>query len=358
MSAPSTSAPRIWGLLGARHGDNQQVRALAGAVAEALGWPCALKQLHYNRLYMLPNILLGPSTASLTAACRCEIAEGPWPDLVIGVGRRSVPIAGWIRARSGGRARLVQIGRPRAPLNLFDLVVTTPQYGLPEAGNVLHNLLPLGSVGPAPEPGVWRERWQDLPRPLIGVLLGGSRWPLRLGGAAGAELGKGAARLVRRIGAGSLMAAGGPRTEAAALTGFAAGAPECANIYPFAPGADNPYQAMLALCDQFVVTGDSVSMLAEAAATGKPVHVFPVPRSPTFGLGLAGRLPGLKPLRPLVSAGLISPARDVERFHRRLYRAGLAAPLEQARADAPGKSGLADEMEITVGRITRLMEGR
>ena len=37
---------------------------------------------------------------------------------------------------------------------------------------------------------------------------------------------------------------------------------------------DNPYFAYLALADAVLVTADSVSMISEAAATGKPVHVL------------------------------------------------------------------------------------
>ena len=37
---------------------------------------------------------------------------------------------------------------------------------------------------------------------------------------------------------------------------------------------DNPYFAMLGLADAIVVTGDSVNMVSEACATGKPIHVF------------------------------------------------------------------------------------
>ena len=36
----------------------------------------------------------------------------------------------------------------------------------------------------------------------------------------------------------------------------------------------NPYFGMLGLADCIVVTGDSVNMVSEACATGKPVHVF------------------------------------------------------------------------------------
>ena len=37
---------------------------------------------------------------------------------------------------------------------------------------------------------------------------------------------------------------------------------------------DNPYLGFLALADRIVVTSDSMSMLVEATATGKPVFVF------------------------------------------------------------------------------------
>ena len=37
---------------------------------------------------------------------------------------------------------------------------------------------------------------------------------------------------------------------------------------------DNPYFGYLGLADAIVVTGDSVSMVSEACATGKPVYVF------------------------------------------------------------------------------------
>lgn len=44
---------------------------------------------------------------------------------------------------------------------------------------------------------------------------------------------------------------------------------------------DNPHLGFLALADAIIVTGDSLSMLAEACATGRPVHIF------EFGCGPA-----------------------------------------------------------------------
>ena len=47
-------------------------------------------------------------------------------------------------------------------------------------------------------------------------------------------------------------------------------------VYLYETG-DNPYLGLLALGDHLLVTNDSVNMLSEAHATGKPVHILPLP---------------------------------------------------------------------------------
>ena len=41
----------------------------------------------------------------------------------------------------------------------------------------------------------------------------------------------------------------------------------------------DPYQPVLKICDRFVVTLDSVSMISKLMNTGKPVDVFDLPQS-------------------------------------------------------------------------------
>ena len=45
-------------------------------------------------------------------------------------------------------------------------------------------------------------------------------------------------------------------------------------VYLWNEQGDNPYRGILALSDRIVATGDSVSMVSEAAATGRPVAIF------------------------------------------------------------------------------------
>ena len=90
-----------------------------------------------------------------------------------------MPVAKWIEEQSAGKTRLVHIGRPWAPLEWFDLIITTPQYGLPARPNVLHNTLPLHHVdfdalARSPEVERWEREIAALPKPRIAVLVGGS----------------------------------------------------------------------------------------------------------------------------------------------------------------------------------------
>ena len=52
-------------------------------------------------------------------------------------------------------------------------------------------------------------------------------------------------------------------------------------LYRWRPrDADNPYFAILALADEIIVTADSISMIAEACATGKPTYLFDIEEGP------------------------------------------------------------------------------
>src|SRR5262245_19674447 len=133
--------PKVWVLLGAKAGGNGQLTSLANA----LGWPYETKQLVYNTLNRCPNLLLGASLLRLDRR-KSNSLTAPWPDLVIAASRRSAPVALWIKKQSGGRTRLVHLIHTQAPLELFDLIITTPQYGLSSRPNILHNTAPLNRI--------------------------------------------------------------------------------------------------------------------------------------------------------------------------------------------------------------------
>ncbi|WP_170984596.1 mitochondrial fission ELM1 family protein [Rhodoligotrophos defluvii] len=312
--------PSVWVLAGVHAGDTAQALALA----RSLGWRCELKQLIFNHLYVIPNVISRHRLWGLSPAAR-KVIQAPWPDLVIAVGRRSVPAAQWIKRQSGGHTKLVHLGRPQAPLAWFDLIITTPQYGLPQGPNVLHNLTPLTedpALVPADELATWQARIQHLPRPWIGVLVGGSREPYVLDENAARDLAEAVSARARAAG-GSLLVSTSPRTGAAAAAVLQQSVSAPAHVHIWTRGGENPHKAFLALADRFIVTGESVSMMTEACRTGRPTEVYALPRAERALFGArrsrSPSAPGQANWRErlrarLHAAGLISPRRNVELF--------------------------------------------
>jgi mitochondrial fission protein ELM1 len=275
----------------------------------------------------------------------------PWPTLVIAIGRRSVPVARWVRRVSGERARLVHLGRPRAPYAWFDLIVTTPQYALPARPNVLTIPLPLAASRQICD----GEAFSDLPRPRIAVLAGGDIGPWHLGDAAG--LGRAASHLARRHG-GSLLLTTSRRTGEAATEALIGAIDAPARVHRYGQGA-NPYPAILAGADAFVVTTDSVSMMADAAATGRTLLLFEAVYRPTLGQRVAAAAQCLPGYDAAVDLGLIARPRALDRVAESLIGAGHARRFDPDDALAPPAVAYdGDEIKArVVARVRALVEG-
>ena len=268
-----SNPPRTWLMMGHRAGDNSQVLALA----EALGWPYEVRNFVYRPTELLTNLVLGITLAGIVKDKSSKL-EPPWPDLILSAGRRNEPLCRWIQKQAGGQpVRLVHAGRPWAKIERFDLIVTTPQYRLPQRPNVLHNSTPLHRVTDerlAAEAEAWRGRLSHLPEPHIAVIVGGNSGPFSFDKRAAARLGQQATVMADALG-GSLLVTTSARTppQTVEVLERHIGCPNF--FFRWAPNADaNPYFAFLGLAERLIVTGDSMSMLTEACATRKPVFMF------------------------------------------------------------------------------------
>lgn len=264
-------------MMGKKAGDNGQISALA----DALGWPYEIKNLTFRKTELITNLLAGPTLTGLIKS-QSDPLEPPWPDLMISAGRRNEPACRWVQAHAGD-AKLVHVGRPWAPLECFDLIVTTPQYRLPESSNVLQNTAPLHRVTAerldeaAKE---WAPRLTHLPRPYVAVMIGGNAGPYVLDAEAGALLGRAASAYAKQVG-GSLLISTSARSPAPAIAALEAAIDVPAELYRWRRDAtENPYLGYLGLADSIIVTCESMSMLAEACSTGKPVFMFDLDTGP------------------------------------------------------------------------------
>ena len=301
------SDPRIWVLLGPRTGDNNQALALA----EALGRPFETRTLAYNSLQAL-SVWLPPTAATLDRDSR-RYLQPPWPDLVIAIGRRSVPVARWIRKQNKGRTKLVRIGHPRIDPRLFDLVITTRQYPVPPGDNVLLLPLAMSRFSTPPELTLDEIEWfAGPPGPHRLLAIGGATkyWSLS------AERVAQAVRSLQKR-QGTLIVATSRRTDPAVTTAVKAALSPSARLVE---GNFPRFPVLMSEADEIFVTGDSVSMLSEAILTGKPVGLLPIEQDEK-GRRKLGDAPQ--------EAGPDARRRDLRRFWDYLRAENLIGTIER-----------------------------
>jgi len=313
---------RIWALLGPHRGDNNQILALT----EALGLPFEEKQLSYNKLRRVQPALLGATFASLDAASR-KLVEGEPPDLTISTGLRSVPVVRELKRQSDGKMRAVHLGFPRISPRYFDLVVTTPEYPVPDAQNVVRIPFALTPHRTREVEQSDRDLLAAYPTPRRLLLIGGPTlyWhlPVETMTAAIDKLSEAA-----KAKGGSILAVGSPRTPVEVLSAVRQTLESAAVPFLFEPGDGPPaYPALIEAADEIFVTSDSVAMVADAVTTEKPVGLIPIANSRLgrFAMAVMDRLRPGKRLYP----------RDLRFFWAALRREGFGGTLEQPRAGNP-----------------------
>ena len=313
--------PTAWVLAAPGAGDNRQLETLVEVLGADARWIGQIDPIST----VLRDRLVGLRARTLPQSKRERYAP-PWPDLVLIAGGRGVIDARRIRHASGGKSRVVCLGRPWAPLDWFDLVITTPQYRLPAGDNVITLDLPLNLPPAVGEEDLawWRGEFDALPRPMLGVLLGGDSGSYRFDAASAERIAKSINELVMRAG-GSAVVVGSPRTPTAALGAIEKRLDVPGQVHRWAPQAANPYGALLRLADALLVTGDSASMLAEACRAGKPVALIDLRERARARLNRRFRAitPALARARQsLTSRGLWIPSRDMPALHRRAAESG------------------------------------
>lgn len=242
-------------------------------MADALGVSVADKKLEYGPVAKLPNLILGASVAGLTAETRKSLCE-PWPELVISAGRRTAPVARWIKSKSP-TTRLVQIMDPGARSAEFDLLCVPAHDKPPSSPNTfVIPAAPHGMTGDRLREAAreWSPKLEKYPAPRIALMIGGSTRRRTFTDAMAGDLATGIRVAAGRLGASILVTTS--RRTGTAVDAIEDILGDDAMVYRWDSGEENPYAGFLALAEAIVVTGESVSMCSEACATGKPVYIF------------------------------------------------------------------------------------
>lgn len=289
-----------------RAGIENQALGLAEAIARLTPADIAVGRVRWRAPFdRWPSALKTP--AMLAADSFDPRAVTDWPDLWIATGRASLPLSARVRDWSDGRTFVVQTQDPRWRNAAYDLIVA-PAHDELDGDNVFeiigspHRITPdrLAAAAPA-----FAARIDSLPHPRVVALIGGRSKAFDLTPDHAAELAERIAEAVTAAG-GSLLLTFSRRTPDAAraiMTARLSGLPG----WIWDGTGDNPLFAMLHAADHILVTEDSANMAAEAASTGKPVHILP--------------------MIPLKSAG------KFRRLHDSLAAHGAARPFDGTLSD-------------------------
>jgi uncharacterized protein len=326
------SARTVWILTGGRTGDLRQMQALAAALA----WKTVTKRLSFRRLGLplFAKLLLDRS--------KSDPLEPPWPDLVLCAEAMTSVIARGIHKCSNASTKVVCLGRPSGDPARFDLVISTPQYRLRQTRNVVELSLPLGMDPAEPERSVPSSTIRS-----VALLVGGSAPPEILDEPVAAELACRAIDYARKSNA-SLVVLTSPRTTRTVTKALAKIITPPNALHIWTEHAPSSYRQLLAQADEIIVTSDSVSMAADAVATGRPVSIYPLPRRWNLGQAIAERLyrsssgdPGrmslLKPLGWIFRSGLVEVCPDRPLLFDRLVAEGRVAWFGFGPASNTGK---------------------
>lgn len=262
-----------WVITDAAAGNQRQALALA----QRLDLPVRHLQLEPAApwSWLAPRLTVGALSA-LSPAQKQQFAP-PWPTVAIGCGRTSAMYTRLLRKLGAGRCYTVQVLDPRIDPTHWDTVIA-PRHDRLSGPNVLQ---PLGSLNPVDDHWLQDGREADpgfaeLPRPRVGVLLGGPRKGVTFNESYISQL-TGQLLARQREEGGSLLVLASRRTPRALVELMRQrlqGRPGL--IWSGQDDGSNPYPGVLGWADRLVVTPDSVNMLSEACAVGCPVHTFVV----------------------------------------------------------------------------------
>ena len=303
----------VWILADDRAGNVSQLLG----IAEALELPFERKDIRYDAWIKLPNFLRGKTLIGLDKQYRNTLS-GPYPDIVLSAGRRSFPIARYIRKKSGNKTKIIQLMNPGFIGFKEAELVVLPQHDNFK-GKQKNVMRVIGSphrvsrIKLSQERQKWAPFFEKYPHKRISLIVGGATKNNPFTLAMAQDLING----VRTLNPASVLVTTSRRTPADIVELLQKELPKPNYFYRFGDKSENPYFGLLACADEIVVSGDSMSMCSECCASGVPVHIF----APDDMMSMKHK-----------------------RFHQTLYKEGYAVPLGQK--PTPPKGTLNSAYEI------------
>ena len=267
---------KIWILLDNRMGSRHQAEGIAHYL-DLSKFEIINKEITYTRLAALPNIIRGRTLIGLTKDCKKNLIS-PYPDIVLSSSRRTTPIARFIK-KQHPETKLIQllhIGRVGAKdfTYIFAPEHDSYKYTAPNIKYTIGSPHAITQEKLLEAKQLWQKEFAHLPHPITALIIGGAIKKIPFSKENAADL----ADIVQKIKEndhGSLLITTSRRTGKEAenvIMNTLKNIPQY--TYLWGNTGNNPYLGFLAVSDNLIVTGDSVSMCCEATAASKPLQIF------------------------------------------------------------------------------------
>lgn len=250
------------------------------ALAKESGLDYEIIFLEYNFLKALPNLFFSESLIRLKKTSVEKLLSINYtPKYIISAGRKTAPIALFLKKKYNFLTKIIQIMRPEISLNKFDFVIL-PEHDEPKAPYPKNLILSIGALTKIERNNdqkmyeKFQDQFENFQKPIIALLIGGSTKKTQFLLKTAQELIQQILIIKKNMNA-TLIIVNSRRTDVK-INNFIKQINE-KNLVFFDYNEikeSNPFGLIINVADFFIISGDSVSMISECCSTGKSVFIF------------------------------------------------------------------------------------
>ena len=228
-----------------------------------------------NFLRFIPR-LFWPLFLRFKKGILLDISREKLPDFIISSGTRASAVAAFLKKKSPSKIQVVNILNPRLPPKYFDLIIA-PEHDDLKGGNILNILGSLHAITAQKLQKIQENlpfQTRENDQITVAILLGGPSKSFHMTQDVFENLGR-HIRSFHEENKVTFLVSVSRRTPLSFKDAFLKET-KGISLKIYDPTSlhesSNPYLEYLSLADYILVSADSISMVAEACSTGKPVY--------------------------------------------------------------------------------------
>lgn len=263
--------PVAWLLDDQRIGNLNQLKAITYYLKDKLD--VREYEISFNHMISLPNMinfLLGTGIDIDPS----NLSKKPAPYFILSAGRRSA-LAALKLKKIYPDAKIIQIMRPNLPAKCFDFIIT-PKHDNYTNSTIETTLTPnfINQDTLKKASGEWQKEFSDIKEPILAVIIGGDTKHNKVPDDTIIKLCNDLLKLKSKSGC-HICITTSRRTSNSNIKYIKNILDGEASLYLWGLNSKrNPYLAMLSYSHSIMVSADSISMVSDGLATGKPIYIL------------------------------------------------------------------------------------